>query len=275
MWFSDARKLKVPGPSQALPGRAEKMPVPAKHAVLGTPLAPPFPRRDARRQFGMGCFWGAEKKFWQPPGVYSTQVGYAGGVTPNPTYREVCSGRHRAHRGRARGVRPGEGRPTKSSSASSGRATTRRRGCVRATTWAPSTDRASTSTATRSSEAAEASRDGVPGAAHEGRARRRSRRRSRRAPSSTTPRTTISSTWPRTPTATAASAARACRARSAHQGRGRMRGRGREWRRGIATALHRRQRAAKRWKRRTKTKVTKTPRRVTFRSPARPRETTR
>ncbi len=92
MWFSDARKLKVPGPSQALPGRAEKMPIPAKHAVLGTPLAPPFPAAMRTITFGMGCFWGAEKKFWQLPGVYSTQVGYAGGVTPNPTYREVCSG---------------------------------------------------------------------------------------------------------------------------------------------------------------------------------------
>ncbi len=92
MWFSDARKLRVPAPSQALPGRAEKMPVANKHAVLGTPLAPPFPEGLRSVTFGMGCFWGAEKKFWQLPGVFSTQVGYAGGVTPNPTYREVCSG---------------------------------------------------------------------------------------------------------------------------------------------------------------------------------------
>jgi peptide-methionine (S)-S-oxide reductase len=92
MWFSDARKLRVPAPSQALPGRVEKMPVANKHAVLGTPLAPPFPEGLRSVTFGMGCFWGAEKKFWQLPGVFSTQVGYAGGVTPNPTYREVCSG---------------------------------------------------------------------------------------------------------------------------------------------------------------------------------------
>jgi peptide-methionine (S)-S-oxide reductase len=92
MWFSDARKLKVPAASQALPGRSEKMPVPAKHAVLGTPLEPPFPPSMRTATFGMGCFWGAEKKFWQLPGVFSTQVGYAGGTTPNPTYREVCSG---------------------------------------------------------------------------------------------------------------------------------------------------------------------------------------
>ena len=92
MWFSDPRKLKVPAPSQALPGRPEKMPVADKHAVLGTPLAPPFPPAMRTATFGMGCFWGAEKKFWQLPGVFSTMVGYAGGSTPNPTYREVCSG---------------------------------------------------------------------------------------------------------------------------------------------------------------------------------------
>jgi peptide-methionine (S)-S-oxide reductase len=92
MWFSDPNKLKLPTPSQALPGRAEKIAVPAKHAVLGTPLSPPFPSSMRTATFGMGCFWGAEKKFWQVPGVYSTQVGYAAGLTPNPTYREVCSG---------------------------------------------------------------------------------------------------------------------------------------------------------------------------------------
>ncbi|HEX3771092.1 MAG TPA: peptide-methionine (S)-S-oxide reductase MsrA [Polyangiaceae bacterium] len=86
------KKLAVPSPSQALPGRAEKMPVPAKHFVLGTRMEPPFPPEMRAGVFGMGCFWGAEKKFWQLPGVYSTQVGYAGGSTPNPTYREVCSG---------------------------------------------------------------------------------------------------------------------------------------------------------------------------------------
>ena len=87
------RKLQVPAPGQALPGRAARMPVPEKHLVLGTPLAPPFPDGMERAVFGMGCFWGAEKLFWQAPGVWTTAVGYAGGLTPNPSYEEVCSGR--------------------------------------------------------------------------------------------------------------------------------------------------------------------------------------
>ena len=79
--------------SDALPGRDEAIPVPAKHAVLGTPLLPPFPEGIEVVQLGLGCFWGAERLFWQLPGVYSTAVGYAGGYTPNATYAEVCSGR--------------------------------------------------------------------------------------------------------------------------------------------------------------------------------------
>ena len=84
--------LRLPRPDQALPGRADKMPVPDAHLVSGHPLVPPFPAGLDRAIFGLGCFWGAERKFWQTPGVYSTAVGYAGGYTPNPTYREVCSG---------------------------------------------------------------------------------------------------------------------------------------------------------------------------------------
>jgi len=89
---NDPRKLKLPSRSEALPGRSEAMPVPARHFVLGAPLKPPFPDGARTALFGLGCFWGAERKFWQVPGVVSTAVGYAGGVTPNPTYREVCSG---------------------------------------------------------------------------------------------------------------------------------------------------------------------------------------
>ncbi len=85
--------MKMPGAAEALPGRSERMPVPPVHYLLGTPLVPPFPAGSAMAMFGMGCFWGAEKKFWVVPGVISTMVGYAAGLTPNPTYKEVCSGR--------------------------------------------------------------------------------------------------------------------------------------------------------------------------------------
>jgi peptide-methionine (S)-S-oxide reductase len=78
---------------EALPGRDERMSVPSRHAVLGTPLEPPFPAGLEQAVFGLGCFWGAERVFWRAPGVYTTAVGYAGGFTPNPTYQEVCSGR--------------------------------------------------------------------------------------------------------------------------------------------------------------------------------------
>jgi peptide-methionine (S)-S-oxide reductase len=82
----------MPTPEEALPGRATRMPVAKRHFVSGAPLAPPFPAGLKLATFGMGCFWGAEKKFWQQEGVFSTAVGYAGGITPNATYREVCSG---------------------------------------------------------------------------------------------------------------------------------------------------------------------------------------
>jgi len=90
--FGGATALRLPRPEQALPGRAAAMPVPAGHFVNGNPIAPPFPAGLEQAVFGMGCFWGAERKFWEAPGVYTTAVGYAGGYTPNPTYREVCSG---------------------------------------------------------------------------------------------------------------------------------------------------------------------------------------
>src|ERR1700754_5021962 len=86
------KPLTIPTPAEALPGRADRMPVPDAHFVNKHRLTPPFPDGLERAVFGMGCFWGAEKKFWSVPGVYSTAVGYAGGPTPNPTYREVCTG---------------------------------------------------------------------------------------------------------------------------------------------------------------------------------------
>jgi peptide-methionine (S)-S-oxide reductase len=92
MLFSRNKTSRVE-PDQALPGRPDEMAVPARHYVLDTPLKPPFPEGLEQAVFGMGCFWGAERIFWQAPGVYTTAVGYAGGLTPNATYREVCGGR--------------------------------------------------------------------------------------------------------------------------------------------------------------------------------------
>ena len=91
MW-PHSKKLAMPKPDQALPGRNERMPVPAKHFVNGNPLVPPFPAGTELAMFGLGCFWGAERKFWPERGVFSTAAGYAAGYTPNPDYEEVCSG---------------------------------------------------------------------------------------------------------------------------------------------------------------------------------------
>jgi peptide-methionine (S)-S-oxide reductase len=88
-----SRKLAMPSPDDALPGREAKTPVAARHTVLGNPMLPPFPDELEVALFGLGCFWGAERKFWQTEGVWTTAVGYAAGHTPNPTYEEVCSGR--------------------------------------------------------------------------------------------------------------------------------------------------------------------------------------
>jgi peptide-methionine (S)-S-oxide reductase len=86
------KKLDIPTTEEALPGRSEKMPVTERHHVLGTSITPPFPAGTEKAMFGMGCFWGAEKAFWKLPGVHTTAVGYAAGSTPNPNYREVCTG---------------------------------------------------------------------------------------------------------------------------------------------------------------------------------------
>jgi peptide-methionine (S)-S-oxide reductase len=93
MWSILRKKLELPTDAEALPGRAAAMAVPPKHYVNGAPLQAPFPPGTEVAIFGLGCFWGAERRFWQTPGVISTAVGYAGGRTPNPTYEEVCSGR--------------------------------------------------------------------------------------------------------------------------------------------------------------------------------------
>jgi peptide-methionine (S)-S-oxide reductase len=90
--FGFGKKASIPTKDEALKGRSEKMPVPDKHFVNGHPLKPPFPAGMETAVFGLGCFWGAERKFWQTEGVYSTAVGYTAGITPNPTYQEVCSG---------------------------------------------------------------------------------------------------------------------------------------------------------------------------------------
>ena len=103
---SHARPQRCPPPRTRSRAATRRSTSPGRHLVLGTPLVPPFPDGTERAIFGMGCFWGAERMFWQAPGVYTTAVGYAGGFTPNPTYEEVCSGRTGPHRGRARRLRP-------------------------------------------------------------------------------------------------------------------------------------------------------------------------
>ena len=164
------RKTVMVKPEDALTGRAEAMPVAPKHLVLGTPMAPPFPEGLDTAVFGMGCFWGAERKFWQVKGVYTTAVGYAGGFTPNPTYDEVCSGLT----GHTEAVLVVfDRRPCHSTSCSrcSGRATTRRRACARATTPARSTARRSTAGPRRSGRPPQRQPRRLPGAADHGRVR--------------------------------------------------------------------------------------------------------
>jgi peptide-methionine (S)-S-oxide reductase len=93
MWLFGRHKTQLPSAEEALPGRDEPIPVPDRHTVLGTALTPPYPEGSEVAEFALGCFWGAERKFWEMDGVLSTSVGYEGGFTRNPTYEEVCSGR--------------------------------------------------------------------------------------------------------------------------------------------------------------------------------------
>ena len=212
MFFSK-HKTEMPSPEDALPGRSTPMPVPDAHFVQRHARSTRrSPRASQQAVFGMGCFWGAERVFWQTPGVYTTAVGYAGGYTPNPTYEEVCSGRtghtevvlvvfdpnRHLLRGAAEGVL-GEPRPDPGHAPGQ-----RRRHAV------PLGD---LHVRRGAAEGRRGVARRVPGRAASGRATATSRPRSRTPGPSTTPRTTTSSTSARTRTATAASAEPACRAR--------------------------------------------------------------
>ena len=217
MWFP-SRSPSMPSPERALPGRAEPMPIPERHFVNGAPLTPPWPEGTKTAIFGLGCFWGAEKAFWTLPGVVSTAVGYAGGYTPNPTYREACSGKTghaevvlvaydpsriayeellrvfwESH-DPTQGMRQGNDVGTQYRSA------------------------------VHTTDAEQTARGGglaprVPGAPRRGRLRPDHDGDPRGAGRSTTPRTTTSSTWPRTRTATAPTTGRESRAPSASASR--------------------------------------------------------
>ncbi len=144
-------KTKMVDPERALPGREAEMPVAARHAVLGTPMKPPFPDGFQQLVVGMGCFWGAEKTFWQLPGVYTTAVGYAGGLSPNPTYEEVCSG-STGHAEVVLVVFDPKKLSLEACSRRSGKGTIRPRGCDRETTSEASTGPRSTTPLTPSAK---------------------------------------------------------------------------------------------------------------------------
>jgi hypothetical protein len=148
LWFD--KMTAMPAEQEALPGRDDPMPVPDRHFVLDAPLKEPFPAGLKKALFGMGCFWGAERVFWELPGVYTTAVGYAGGYTPNPTYKEVCSGRTGHNEVVLVVFDPARSRLRRAAAGVLGGPTTRPRACARATTSAPSTARASTSSTTPS-----------------------------------------------------------------------------------------------------------------------------
>ena len=199
-------KLQIPTPDEALPGRPTRaFSVPARHFVLDAPLEPPFPEGLEQAVFALGCFWGAERKFWQAPGVYTTAVGYVAGSTPNPTYEEVCSGRTGHTEAVLVVFDPQQTSyenllrifweshdPTQGMRQGNDVGTQYRSGVY----VLDDAQRA----------AAESSRDDVSGRAFPKGDTARSRPRSSTRRPSITPRTTTSSTWRRTRTATAASA---------------------------------------------------------------------
>ena len=208
MW-SLRKKLEIPLPEQCLPGRAIRMPVPDQHYVNGHALAGPYPQGLETAVFGLGCFWGAERIFWQTPGVWTTAVGYAGGSTPNPTYEEVCS------------AAPGTPRPCWSCSTRRRSATTQllkifweshdptqgmRQGNDAGTQYRSAIYTFSPRAAPRRRGLARA----LSAAARQGRLRRDHDRDPRRRRNSTSPRIIISNIWQRTRTAIAGSAVPAC-----------------------------------------------------------------
>ena len=204
-WFN-LDKSTLPSPADALPGRDEPIMQPGRHTVLGNPTALPFPSGIETACFALGCFWGAERLFWQATGIYVTAVGYTAGITPNPTYQEVCSGATGHTEAVLVGFDPAqidytellrifwEGHdPTQGMGQGNDRGTQYRSGIYHASAG--------------QRETAEASRDAYQGAPRGEAGTARSRRRSSSSAPSTTPRSTISSTWTRTPAATAGWAA--------------------------------------------------------------------
>ena len=208
MSFLFRKNVELPTAESALPGRDTAMPVVAPHLVLGTPIVPPFPDGFERVVVGMGCFWGAERLFWQAPGVYTTAVGYAGGFTPNPTYEEVCSGRT-GHTEVVLAVFDPRRRATRRCCAIFWEGHDPTQGMRQGNDVGTQYRSAIYWHDERAARCGARVARHVPGASWRRRATGRSRPRSPRRARSTTPRATTSSTWRRTRTVIAAWAGRA------------------------------------------------------------------
>ena len=205
--FSRRDKLAIPTADEALPAAERPFAVPERHFVLGTPLEPPFPDGLEQAMFGMGCFWGAERKFWQAAGVYTTAVGYAGGYTPNPTYEEVCSGRTGHTEVVLVVFDPKVRRRTTSCSRIFWESHDPTQGMRQGNDVGTQYRSAIYTFDDAAGGGGRGVARDVPGAARRGGLRRDHDRDPRPRRRSITPRTTTSSTWPRTRAATAASAA--------------------------------------------------------------------